>query len=231
MVIHAGAKSRACFAFSVALAFAFGAAGAAENPATALEAPTVEVIGTTPIQGIGVPVSQVPANVQTTTGTDIQKQKTLDLSEYLENNLGSVTLNHGQNNPFQPDVNFRGLTASPLLGTPQGLSVFVDGVRVNEPFGDVVNWDLIPQNAISTITLIPGSNPVFGLNTLGAALSAPGAARPPRSSTALTATRRIFLLPATISTKTVGGSIRRAASRPYSPRRDGSGRIRTSMSR
>ena len=171
MVVHACPKSRACFALCVALAFAFRVAGAAENPAAELEAPTVEVIGTTPIQGIGVPVSQVPANVQTTTGADIQKQKTLDLSEYLENNLGSVTLNHGQNNPFQPDVNFRGLTASPLLGTPQGLSVFVDGVRVNEPFGDVVNWDLIPQNAISTITLIPGSNPVFGLNTLGAALS------------------------------------------------------------
>ena len=171
MVVHARPKSRACIALSVALAFAFGFAAAADNPAAKLEAPTIEVIGTTPIQGIGVPVSQVPANVQTTTGADIQKQKTLDLSEYLDNNLGSVTLNHGQNNPFQPDVNFRGLTASPLLGTPQGLSVFVDGVRVNEPFGDVVNWDLIPQNAISTITLIPGSNPVFGLNTLGAALS------------------------------------------------------------
>ncbi|MEO8159315.1 MAG: TonB-dependent receptor [Betaproteobacteria bacterium] len=143
----------------------------ADNPAAELEAPTVEVIATTPVAGIGVPVNQVPANVQAATGKDIQKQKVLTLSEYLDNNLGSVTLNHGQNNPFQPDVNFRGLTASPLLGTPQGLSVFVDGVRVNEPFGDVVNWDLIPQNAISTVTLIPGSNPVFGLNTLGAALS------------------------------------------------------------
>ena len=118
-----------------------------------------------------MPVNQVPANVQAATGAEIQKQKTLDLSEFLDNNLGSVTLNHGQNNPFQPDVNFRGFSASPLLGTPQGLSVFMDGVRVNEPFGDVVNWDLIPQNAISTINLIPGSNPVFGLNTLGAALS------------------------------------------------------------
>src|SRR5258706_4086301 len=171
MVVHAGAKSRAYFAFSVALAFAFGVAGAAENPAAELEAPTVEVIGTTPIQGIGVPVSQVPANVQTTTGADIQKQKTLNLSEYLENNLGRFRVMRGQNTPFRLDANFGGLTASPLLGTPQGLSVFVDGVRVNEPFGDVVNWDLIPENAISTITLIPGSTPVFGLNTLGAALS------------------------------------------------------------
>jgi len=171
MVVHACLMSRARFALCAFLVLFFGIADAAENPAAELEAPTVEVIGTTPIQGIGVPVSQVPANVQTTTGADIQKQQTLDLSEYLNNNLGSVTLNQGQNNPFQPDVNFRGLTASPLLGTPQGLSVFLDGVRVNEPFGDVVNWDLIPQNAISTITLIPGSNPVFGLNTLGAALS------------------------------------------------------------
>ncbi len=143
----------------------------AQNPATALEAPTIEIIGTTPLPGIGVPVNQVPANVQAKTGAEIQKQKTLDLSEFLDNNLGSVTLNHGQNNPFQPDVNFRGFSASPLLGTPQGLSVFMDGVRINEPFGDVVNWDLVPQNALSTINLIPGSNPVFGLNTLGAALS------------------------------------------------------------
>lgn len=143
----------------------------AENPAAELEAPTVEVIGTTPLPGLGTPVSQIPANVQATTGKDIERQRPLDLSEYLDNNLGSVSLNHGQNNPFQPDVNFRGMTASPLLGTPQGLSVFLDGVRINESFGDVVNWDLIPQNAVSTINLIPGSNPVFGLNTLGASLS------------------------------------------------------------
>jgi len=58
-----------------------------------------------------------------------------------------------------------------LLGAPQGLSVFQDGVRINEAFGDVVNWDLLPQSAISSIQLIPGSNPVFGLNTLGGALA------------------------------------------------------------
>jgi len=49
--------------------------------------------------------------------------------------------------------------------------VFLDGVRINEPFGDVVNWDLIPQAAINTIQLIPGSNPTFGLNTLGGAIA------------------------------------------------------------
>lgn len=159
------------YAFMAAAILCVGNASGAENRAAELEAPTVEVIGTTPLPGIGVPLNQVPANVQSTSGNEIQRQHSLGLQEFVGNNLGSVTINHGQNNPFQPDVNFRGLTASPLLGTPQGLSVFVDGVRINEPFGDVVNWDLIPQNAIANITLIPGSNPVFGLNTLGAALS------------------------------------------------------------
>src|SRR5205085_6601082 len=80
-------------------------------------------------------------------------------------------VNELQGNPFQADVNYRGYTASPLLGTPQGLSVYMDGVRLNQPFGDVVSWDLIPRSAISEITVMPGSNPVFGLNTLGGALS------------------------------------------------------------
>ena len=94
-----------------------------------------------------------------------------NIAEYLEQNPTSITINSAQGNPFQPDVSFRGFTASPLLGVPQGLSVFQDGVRINEPFGDVVNWDLIPQSAISSIQLIPGSNPAFGLNTLGGALA------------------------------------------------------------
>ena len=83
----------------------------------------------------------------------------------------SVFVNEIQGNPFQPDINYRGYTASPLLGTPQGLSVYVDGVRLNQPFGDIVSWDLIPRAAIASTTLIPGSNPLFGLNTLGGALS------------------------------------------------------------
>ena len=146
-------------------------ADAAANPAEVLELPTVEVVGTTPVPGIGTPIKDVPSNVQIYTAKDMAKQKPSNISEFLEKNPTSVTINSGQGNPFQPDVNFRGFTASPLLGTPQGLSVFLDGVRINEPFGDVVNWDLIPQSAISSIQLIPGSNPTFGLNTLGGALA------------------------------------------------------------
>jgi len=143
----------------------------AENKAEVLEAATVEVVGTTPLPSIGTPINRVPSNVQTGSSKDLSQQQSLDLSEYLDNNLGAVNTSNTVANPYQADVSFRGFTASPLLGTPQGLSVFLDGVRVNEVFGDIVNWDLIPTNAISNINLIPGSNPLFGLNTLGGALA------------------------------------------------------------
>ncbi len=143
----------------------------AENKAEAIELGNIEVISTTPLPGVGVTLDQVPANVQSASSKDVVKQHTLELSDYINNNLGGVTITEGQSNPYMADVNFRGFTASPLAGAPQGLSVFQDGVRINEPFGDTVNWGLIPQSAISSINLMPGSNPVFGLNTLGGALS------------------------------------------------------------
>jgi iron complex outermembrane recepter protein len=141
------------------------------NKASILEVPKIEVVGTTPLPGIGVPLEKVPANVQSSNAEKIGKQKAIGIADFIDQNGGSVTAGAGQNNPFQPDISFRGFAASPLLGTPMGLSVYMDGVRINESFGDVVNWDLIPQSAISSVQLIPGSNPVFGLNTLGGALS------------------------------------------------------------
>ena len=129
------------------------------------------VIGNTPLQGFGVPLNQIPSNVQTANSADLQRQQTLDTADYLNNNFSGVNVSESAGNPFQIDIYYHGFTASPLLGTPEGLSVYVDGVRVNESFGDTVNWDLIPESAINTVSLISGSNPVFGLNTLGGALS------------------------------------------------------------
>lgn len=136
-----------------------------------IETSTVEVVSTTPLPGIGLPADQVPANVQTVKGEEMQAQQSLTIADFMSQNMNGVNVNETQNNPFQPNVNFRGFTASPLLGTPQGISVFQDGVRINEPFGDVVSWDLIPMNAIANMSVIPGSNPLFGLNTLGGAIS------------------------------------------------------------
>ncbi|MEY4640293.1 MAG: hypothetical protein RLZZ227_287 [Pseudomonadota bacterium] len=141
------------------------------SEAAIAQAPEIEVIIVTPVQGQGLNRQRIAANVQTASSEDLGKSHALDLAAFLNRRLGSVHINEVQNNPFQPDINFRGFTASPLLGTAQGLSVYMDGVRLNQPFGDVVSWDLIPRTAIDTITLMPGSNPLFGLNTLGGALS------------------------------------------------------------
>jgi outer membrane receptor protein involved in Fe transport len=136
-----------------------------------VEAPAVRIIGTTPLPGLGVPIDQVPANVQTQTADEIRAHQPLDISGQLERAFASVVTLPSQNNPYQSDLIYRGFMASPLAGSPQGLSVFLDGVRINEAFGDTVNWDLVPTNAIDSIQLLPGSNPVFGLNTLGGALA------------------------------------------------------------
>jgi outer membrane receptor protein involved in Fe transport len=133
--------------------------------------PTVVVIGATPLPGMGLEPDQLAAPVQRVTGEDLDRSHALDLSDHLNRSAGSVHVNSIQGNGLQPDLSYRGYTASPLLGTPQGLSIYVDGVRINQPFGDVVSWDLIPRAAISSMALMPGSNPVFGLNTLGGALS------------------------------------------------------------
>jgi outer membrane receptor protein involved in Fe transport len=132
---------------------------------------SVIIIGNTPLPGSEVERSDIAAPVQTASSEDIERTHALDLTAFMNRTLGSVYVNEVQNNPLQPDVSYRGYSASPLLGTPQGVSVYMDGVRLNQPFGDVVSWDLIPRQAISTVTLMPGSNPVFGLNTLGGALS------------------------------------------------------------
>jgi outer membrane receptor protein involved in Fe transport len=156
---------------AILAAYAMPQMAMAENRAEAIELGKIEVVSTTPLAGVGLPLEQIPSNVQVVKGADLQAQNSLSIADFMNNNLLGVSVNETQNNPYQPDILFRGFTASPLLGTPQGLSVFQDGVRVNEPFGDAVNWDLIPVNAIAGMNLIPGSNPIFGLNTLGGALS------------------------------------------------------------
>lgn len=145
-----------------------GVAFAAED---SVELSGIQVIGTTPLHGVGLPADMIATNVQSATAEDIAKTQSLDLSDFMSRTLSSVNINSAQNNPYQPDIQYRGFTASPLLGMPQGMAVYMDGVRLNAPFGDNVHWDTIPQAAIGSINLMPGSNPIFGLNTLGGALS------------------------------------------------------------
>ena len=131
----------------------------------------IDVIGITPLESTGTPISQIPSNVQILKSDQIKQQKPSNMADLLNDNLGTVSVSNGVGNPYQNDVNYRGFQATSLLGAPVGLSVYFDGVRFNEPFGSTVNWDLIPMNAVSGINLMPGSNPLFGLNTLGGALA------------------------------------------------------------
>ena len=136
----------------------------------AFELPEVNVVGNTPLGTVGLDPKKISSNVQQHDDEEILRHESILLPDFLERRLENVNVNDVQNNPFQPDITYRGFEASPLLGTPIGLSVYQDGVRVNEAFGDIVNWDLIPQVAISNMEMISGSNPLFGMNTLGGAL-------------------------------------------------------------
>ena len=141
------------------------------KPPEAMQLPPVRVIGTTPLPSLGIPLDKYPGNAQRVTTEDIKDQNLVNLPEQLFRNFGSVNTIGAQGNPWQSDLTYRGFLGGPLTGSPIGLSVYVDGMRFNDGFGDTINWDLIPQFAISAVDIIPGSNPLFGLNTLGGALA------------------------------------------------------------
>lgn len=138
-----------------------------ELPAIQIRAPRV----ITPLPGVVLDEQQSTSNVQSLSGDELRQSGAVSLTEAMNTQFQSINVNDYAGNPFQQDLNFRGFSASPLIGTPQGLSVYLDGVRINEAFGDVVNWDLIPNIAILRMDLLPGSNPMFGHNTLGGAIS------------------------------------------------------------
>ena len=122
----------------------------------------------TPLDDVGEGALPLPA--QTASDEEITASHAADLTEYLKRMTGGVFVNDIQNNPLQPDINYRGFQASPVTGVPQGLAVYQNGVRINEAFGDTVNLDLIPPSAIQRIDVVT-SNPVFGLNALGGAIN------------------------------------------------------------
>ncbi len=153
------------------LGLSLTAAGAVSAKDKPLDLGIIDVVGVTPLQTNGVAANKIPANIQTVSSEQLEKSQSITLADYINRYLGSVHINEAQNNPLQPDISYRGFVASPLLGMPQGLSTYVNGVRFNEAFGDTVNWDLIPEGAIDSMALYPGSNPVYGLNSLGGALS------------------------------------------------------------
>jgi iron complex outermembrane recepter protein len=153
------------------------AAGQSLSPPTAADSgptatvtlPTVQVIATSPLPGVGIDRDKVPSDVEELTAGDLTREGgPASLTDALTDQAGSVSMNDNLVDPFQPDILYRGFEASPVLGTPQGIAVYQNGVRINEAFGDAVDWDLIPDIAIDRVDMI-SANPVYGLNALGGA--------------------------------------------------------------
>jgi iron complex outermembrane receptor protein len=152
------------------------------HPSVAADAPTserpdlhpvetVEIVGSATVPGLGQPLDRLPVNVQELDADRLRRLGAASVSDALGRAAAGVHVGGTEENPFEPDLFYRGFESSGLLGTPQGLSVFADGVRVNEFLGDVVNWGLVPQDALRSIEIVPGSNPLYGRNTLGGAVA------------------------------------------------------------
>jgi iron complex outermembrane receptor protein len=132
--------------------------------------PEIQVISTSPFSGGGIDRDKVPALVQTLTAEDFAQRYSPNVTDTLFQRIPGVSTSDQQGNSFQTDIRYRGFVASPVPGQPQGLAVYMNGIRINEAFGDTVNFDFIPSNAVDRADL-QSNNPVFGLNALGGAIS------------------------------------------------------------
>ena len=159
------------FATRLLRASGFAALAAATSArADTIVLPTFDVVATTPLNGGQINVSQSPFAVWQTSAQNIQTFNDTTLPGALARSAPGVTVGNVSGNEFEPDLSYRGFDATAVTGTPQGLAVYQNGTRINEAFGDVVNWDLIPANAIDK-TAIVAANPIFGLNALGGAVT------------------------------------------------------------
>jgi outer membrane receptor protein involved in Fe transport len=144
--------------------------GGTVRPARILRRVPVYPTAPTPTASSGIEADKVPAAINAVGASQIEQTNSLNIADALQQHVPGIFISDTTGNPFQPDVQFRGFVASPLPGTPQGLAVYQNGVRVNEAFGDTVNWDLIPTAAIRSVTVVT-NNPAFGLNALGGAVN------------------------------------------------------------
>jgi iron complex outermembrane receptor protein len=159
-------------ASAAALLVAGAQAAHAAEAADAADAATVREVVVTPApsSGPGVDADKLPGAVVSLGAADFQREGSPVVTDALAQRAAGVSLSDTQGNGFARSLNYRGFAASPLQGTPQGLAVYMGGVRLNEAFGDTVNWDLIPEAAIARADLITG-DPAFGLNALGGAVA------------------------------------------------------------
>jgi iron complex outermembrane receptor protein len=146
-------------------------AQAVGEPSPPTRVAPVTVVANAPLPGTSIDVDKVAGEVQTLSVPVLTRERPMTvLPNLVATQTASVSLNDEQGSRFQPDFVYRGFEASPISGVAEGVAVYQDGLRLNESFGDNVNWDLIPEFAVQTLT-IQSNNPVFGLNTMGGAVT------------------------------------------------------------
>lgn len=136
-----------------------------------LQTSRINVFSPGPLPSIGISSDIIPGSVQVIKPQDVEQQAGVSHADYLINNTQGFSITEVGGNPWQPDVQFRGYSAGSILGNPIGLSIYVDGVRENQPFSDVMLWDTVPMWAMAGTQVVAGSNPIYGLNTLGGAIA------------------------------------------------------------
>jgi len=161
-----------CLSTLVAVFLVVGPAAAQEEPAaepSVITLPPVEVTAGR-LPGTPLPASSIPAAIEVIPGARLRETGAVTVQEALRR-LPGVTTPDQQGNPFQMDLSVRGFQGTSVTGSPQGISVFVDGVRVNEPTVEEINFDLLPLDDVERIELIRGPGSVFGRNTIGGVLN------------------------------------------------------------
>ncbi len=134
-------------------------------------APDVNIISVSPVQGSGLNIERVPGKVQVFNREKVGKKKNFSITETLNREASGISLFNLNSSPMQNDINFRGYVGGPLLGTAQSIAVYQNGMRVNESFGEVVQWDLIPDFAVNNMQIFAGGDPIFGQNAIGGAIT------------------------------------------------------------
>lgn len=132
--------------------------------------PPIEVVGsilapTGPRVGSGV-----PARTTIITREQIEANEPRLLTDLLTSQAG-VSSYDDLGASYKLSLSSRGFYASPVVGLPQGISVFLDGVRQNEPDAAQVNFDLLPMEHVTRVELLSGTASLLGRNSLGGAVN------------------------------------------------------------
>jgi iron complex outermembrane recepter protein len=137
---------------------------------TAFELPPIEVVGS--IQPNAGPQigSGIPVRVTTLGAEDVDAYEPRVLSDAVRQVAGFSTYDD-LGSPYKLNISSRGFYSSPVVGLPQGVAVFLDGVRMNEPEASQINFDLLPMDHIQRIEVLSGNGSLLGRNALGGAIN------------------------------------------------------------